>query len=89
MNDKPEPIGDEQQIVGKGPEITERVERTDVGVSITAEIKRGEGTRDQDKLTVKVKQDSLESARADMDEAMGYARDWADELRMIQPGGDE
>lgn len=67
------------------PEVTERVERTDVGVSITAEVKRGTGTRDQDKLTGKVKAETLEEARDDMDDLKEDMAEWAEDLRAIQP----
>jgi hypothetical protein len=43
-------------------EVDRRIERTDVGVSITSEIKRGTGTRDQDKHVVKAKGATLEDA---------------------------
>jgi hypothetical protein len=39
---------------------TEYVERSDVGVSLTVKLTRGTGTRDQDKLTAKVKAKTLE-----------------------------
>ena len=40
----------------------ERVERTDVGASLQVEFKRGTGTRDQDKWTIKGKGDTHEQA---------------------------
>lgn len=67
-------------------EPTERVERTDVGVSITVELKRGTEPRDQDKIKGKVKAPSLEEARDDMDELKVYFQDLADVCREIQPG---
>lgn len=70
------------------PDVTEHVERTDVGVSITAELKRGTGTRDQDKLTGKVKAETLEEARADMDTLKEDMAAWAEDLRAIQPEPD-
>lgn len=68
---------------------TQQIERTDVGVSITVELKRGGGTRDQDKLVAKAKGATLEDAREDMDELKAYLRDLADVCREIQPGGAE
>lgn len=79
--DKEEPRTDD-------PEVTEKVERTDVGVSITAELKRGTGTRDQDKLTGKVKAETLEEARDDMDDLKDDMEEWAEDLRAIQPDAD-
>jgi hypothetical protein len=72
-------------------DITEKVERTDVGVSITVQLTRGTGTRDQDKITGKVKAETLDEARDDMDKLKEYMEWWADDLRQIQPenGSDE
>lgn len=41
---------------------TEEVKRTDHGVSITTEIKRGTGTRDQDKHVIKSKGGTYDEA---------------------------
>lgn len=63
---------------------TEHVERTDVGVSITAKIKRGNGTRDQDELSVKIKRETLDDAREDMEEAKQDMAEWASDMREMQ-----
>lgn len=69
----------------------ETVERTDVGVSVEIEMKRGSGTRDQDKIKAKVKAKTLDEAKADLDELKPYLREYAANVRAIQPpeGGDE
>jgi hypothetical protein len=67
------------------PEVTEHVERTDVGVSITAKLKRGTGTRDQDTITAKVKRKELADARDEMDEVMDDLKRWSEDARDIQP----
>ncbi len=67
---------------------TERVERTDVGISIELELKRGEGTRDQDKIKAKAKGATLEDAREDMDELKPWLRALAEDVREWQPGDD-
>jgi len=71
---------------------TEYVERSDVGVSLTVKLTRGTGTRDQDKITAKVKGKTLEDAREDMEtlrEDMEtlreYIHDLAEDARQIQP----
>ncbi|WP_254544793.1 DUF7389 domain-containing protein [Halomarina pelagica] len=64
---------------------TEYVERSDVGVSLTVKLTRGTGTRDQDKLTAKVKAKTLE----DMETLREYIHDLAEDARQIQPGDDE
>ena len=68
---------------------TEYVERSDVGVSLTVKLTRGTGTRDQDKITAKVKAKTLEEAREDMETLRGYIHDLAEDARQIQPGDDE
>ncbi|WP_058827162.1 hypothetical protein [Haloferax sp. Q22] len=68
---------------------TEYVERSDVGVSLTVKLTRGTGTRDQDKVTAKVKAKTLEDAREDMETLREYIHDLAEDARQIQPGDDE
>jgi hypothetical protein len=67
------------------PAHTEFVERSDVGVSLTVQLTRGTGTRDQDKITAKVKAKTLEDARTDMEALRGYIEDLAESTRQIQP----
>ena len=67
------------------PDHTEFVERSDVGVSLTVQLTRGTGTRDQDKITAKVKAKTLEDARTDMEALRGYIDDLAASTRQIQP----
>jgi len=68
------------------PTETQHVERTDVGVSITVQLKRGSGTRDQDKITGKVKAETLEDAQEDMNLLREYLHRLAEDTRQIQPG---
>lgn len=63
----------------------EFVERSDVGVSLTVQLTRGTGTRDQDKITAKVKAKTLEEARTDMESLRAYIDDLAASTRQIQP----
>ncbi|TQQ79175.1 hypothetical protein EGH24_12350 [Halonotius terrestris] len=67
------------------PEQTEYFERSDVGVSLTVQLTRGTGTRDQDKITAKVKAKTLEDARSDMETLRAYIDDLAESTRQIQP----
>ncbi|WP_458210976.1 DUF7389 domain-containing protein [Haladaptatus sp. NG-SE-30] len=64
---------------------TEYVERTDVGVSLTVKLSRGTGTRDQDKITAKVKARTLDEAWEDMETLRAYVHELADDVRQIQP----
>nr|WP_233340563.1 hypothetical protein [Haloprofundus sp. MHR1] len=70
---------------GDQTERTEHVERTDVGISLTVKLTRGTGTRDQDKITAKVKAKTLEDARKDMETLREYIHDLAEDTRQIQP----
>lgn len=65
---------------------TEYVERSDVGVSLTVKLTRGTGTRDQDKVTAKVKAKTLEEAHEDMETLHEYINDLAEDVRQVQPG---
>ena len=70
---------------------TSLVERTDVGVSITHEMKRGTGTRDQDKLVIKAKGHTLEDALADLEASRDHLEahlDWGREVQPDQEGED-
>ena len=64
---------------------TEYVERSDVGVSLMVKLTRGTGTRDQDKVTAKVKAKTLEEARVDMETLRVYIHNLAEDVRQIQP----
>lgn len=69
------------------PTETAFIERTDVGVSISVKLKRGTGTRDEDQLKAKVKAETLDEAREDMDKLREYLHGLAEETRRIQPDG--
>lgn len=77
--------GDRQSV----PDSIEKVQRTDAGVSISFTIKRGTGTRDQDKLQWKGNPETVEDARADLEELKADVRSFAQDLRDIQPGRDD
>ena len=76
---------DESTEASEQPSRTEYVERSDVGVSLTVKLTRGTGTRDQDKITGKIKAKTLEDAREDMEILRGYIHDLAEDARQIQP----
>ena len=66
-------------------EVERRIERTDVGVSITSEIKRGTDTRDQDKHVVKSKGATFEQAAEQHRNALDYLEiEVFDRVREIQ-----
>jgi len=66
---------------------TNVVENQASGVSITAKLKRGTGTRDQDEIKIKAKGTTAEEAVENMNDAMNAAEEWADDLRSVQPEG--
>lgn len=66
-------------------DVDETIENVHTGVSITAKVKRGEGTRDQDEIKIKAKGADASEAIEEMGEAIKAAEEWAVELRTIQP----
>ena len=69
---------------------TTHVERTDVGVSITTELKRGSGTRDQDKHVIKAKGATLDDACDKHAAALAYLEtEVLDDVRAMQPGAED
>jgi hypothetical protein len=81
----PETDTTESSTTQSQPDHTEYVKRSDVGVSLTVQLTRGTGTRDQDKITAKVKAKTLEEARTDMETLREYIDDLAASTRQIQP----
>jgi hypothetical protein len=73
----------------------QEVKRTDHGVSITTELKRGTGTRDQDKHILKAKGATFDEAAHYHRQGMKYLTGEpphegaiADLARRVQPNGD-
>lgn len=66
-------------------ESDETIENVASGVSITAKLKRGTGTRDQDTLKIKAKGKTAEEAAQNMDETLESVDEWAEQFRSIQP----
>lgn len=62
----------------------ERIERFDTGVSISVNMTRGTGTRDQEKIKGKVKAETLDEAREDMDGLKEDLSDLAEYVREIE-----
>ncbi|MFB6179551.1 MAG: hypothetical protein ABEI77_07510 [Halorientalis sp.] len=68
-----------------GGQDREIIENQASGVSITAKLKRGTGTRDQDEIKVKAKGSTADEARENMRDVLPAVESWAEELRGIQP----
>jgi len=65
---------------------SDRIERTDVGASIEARLKRGTGTRDEDTLTIKGKGENAEEAAVEFEYLLEkYEGEYSDRCRNIQP----
>ncbi|ELY84289.1 DUF7389 domain-containing protein, partial [Natrinema gari] len=81
---------DDEDIVctdGSGDSEIETREQIHSGVSITAKLKRGSATRDQDEIKIKAKGRNASHAVAEMDQVLENADEWADQLREVQPDG--
>jgi len=73
-------------------DIDERIERFDSGASIEATLKRGTGTRDEDKIRIKGKGESADAALDEFEQMLErYEDGLSDRMRDIQPseGGDD
>ncbi|WP_137288815.1 DUF7389 domain-containing protein [Natronorubrum halophilum] len=80
--------GQEVRADGSGESEIDTREQIHTGVSITAKIKRGSGTRDQDEIKIKAKGRNAAHAAAEMDQVLEYADEWSDQLRAVQPAAD-
>jgi len=58
-------------------------------ITVKTKVTRGEGTRDQDKLDVKVKGDDPDDVVARLNAVLSNLEDTADDLRAMQPGDDD
>ncbi|KAA9400716.1 hypothetical protein Har1131_18745 [Haloarcula sp. CBA1131] len=68
----------------------ETVERTDIGSSMEARLKRGTGTRDEDSVTIKAKGRTAEETIEEFYKLLvEYEAEVSGRLRDIQPGEDD
>lgn len=58
-------------------------------ITVKTKLTRGEGTRDQDKIDVKVKGDDPEAVVEKLDATLAGLQSTADDVRNMQPGGDD
>jgi len=66
----------------------ERVERTDIGASVQATLKRGSGTRDQDEVRIKGKGEDAEQAITEFEQLLErYETEFGADHVSIWPGG--
>jgi len=65
---------------------TQKVERTDTGASIQATVKRGTGTRDEDKFRIKGKGEDAQQALKEFETMLERVEnDLAERVRDLQP----
>lgn len=64
---------------------TKRVERTDVGVTVSTKIQRGTGTNDRDTVEAKVKAATREDAEAELEDLRPALREHVETVREWQP----
>lgn len=70
-------------------EIDETIENISSGVVLKAKTKRGTGTRDQDTVTGKIKGETVEEVKDQREELIEAIEETCEELRKIQPEGEE
>ncbi|KOX92704.1 DUF7389 domain-containing protein [Halorubrum tropicale] len=76
-------------MAGHDDEIETEVTTEDEFCTLQVRTKRGEGTRDQDRVTATLGRDSLEAIEEDRDEFIQMVKDTAEEARTIQPDAGE
>ncbi|MHC3381894.1 DUF7389 domain-containing protein [Haloarcula sp. H-GB5] len=77
-------------VTDEDPDSVEKVERTDVGCSMEARLKRETGTRDEDTVTIKAKGETAEETIAEFHTLLEeHEQDISGRLRDIQPKRDE
>ena len=55
-------------------------------ITLTTKVKRGEGTRDEDRIKVKVKGDDADAVVAKLNRTVGNLQATADQLRGLRAG---
>jgi hypothetical protein len=58
-------------------------------ITVTTKVKRGEGTRDEDRIKVKVKGNDPDEVSDKLKQMLGNLRSTSEYLREMQPGEDE
>ena len=58
-------------------------------ITVTTKVKRGEGTRDEDRIKVKVKGNDPDEVSDKLKQMLGNLRSTSEYLREMQPGDDE
>jgi len=68
----------------------DRIERTDIGASVEARLKRGTGTRDEEMIKIKGKGETAEEAADEFEYLLEkYESEYSDRCRNIQPSVDD
>jgi hypothetical protein len=65
---------------------THRVSETADKIKLKTKLVRGSGTRDQDKITVVIKDSDPEDAVTKLNQTLAMLETTADSLRKVQPG---
>ncbi|GGM49380.1 hypothetical protein [Haloarcula argentinensis] len=72
------------------PDSVEKVERTDIGCSMEARLKRGTETRDEDRMTIAAEGETAEETIAEFYDLLEeYEQEIGGRLRDIQPEEDD
>jgi hypothetical protein len=72
------------------PSTEHRISESADKLTLTTKVKRGEGTRDEDRIKVKVKGDDPEEVVAKLEQTVANLQDTTDSLRNLRAGdGDE
>lgn len=68
-------------------EVTHNISESADKIRVETQVKRGEGTRDEDRIKVKVKGDDPEKVVDKLNLTVTRLMETAETLRQVQPGG--
>jgi len=75
---------------GEEPNTEHRISESADKLTLTTKVKRGSGTRDEDRIKVKVKGDDPDEVVAKLEQTVSNLQETADDLRDLRAGdGDE
>jgi len=83
MYDEPRDYDDDE------PNTEHRISESADKLTLTTKVKRGEGTRDEDRIKIKVKGDDPDEVVRKLEQTVANLQTTTDDLRDLRAGGDD
>jgi hypothetical protein len=77
------------QTTDDGRRTEHRISESADKLTLTTKVKRGDGTRDEDRIKVKVKGDDPDAVVAKLEQTVANLQGTTDDLRGLRAGGDD